>query len=195
MRGKEVALKYKESPFIDQLVVPVGHKMLKVMDGKKDKTVLMNIETGEEQMTGLFNYKKVDNQQFVKYFTENIAVTHNLGLAGRKACDVLQWVIQNHAINKDWIWLGASVLEEWNEKGYAKKPMSVATWHRGINELIDGGVLARRDKGRRAEFWLNCNIMFNGNRLMMATLIERDSQLLEGEVMPDLTADKQIEML
>ena len=188
-------LKYKESPFTEQMVVPVGHKMLKVMDGKKDKTVLMNIETGEEQMTGVFTYKKVDNQQFVKYFTENIAITHNLGLAGRRACDVLQWVVQDHAINKDSVWLGMSVVDDWNKQISVSKPISKSAWHRGVSELIGGGILARKDSGRAGEYWLNCNIMFNGNRLLMATLIERDSNLIEGEVMPDLTADKQIELI
>ena len=192
--GKSTKLRYKESPFRERLVVPVGHKMLKVMDGKKDKTVLMNVETGEEQMTGLFSYKKVDNQTFVKYFTENIAITHNLGLAGRRACDILQWVIQDFAINKDSVWLGLQVLEDWNARDDVAKKITKSSWYRGVEELINGGILARKDAGRQAEYWLNCNIMFNGNRLAMVSIIERDSQLIEGEVMPDLTADKQLDM-
>ena len=193
--GKREVLRYKDSPFMDELVVPVGHRMLKVMDGKKDKTVVMNIETGEEQMTGLFSYKKVDNQTFVKHFTENIAITHNLGLAGRRACDILQWVIQDHAINKDSVWLGLQVLEEWNKRIDIIKKISKSSWYRGVEELIDGGILARKASGRQADYWLNCNIMFNGNRLLMVSMIERDSNLIEGEVMPDLTADKQIELI
>ena len=193
--GKREVLRYKDSPFMDELVVPVGHKMLKIMDGKKDKTVVVNIETGEEQMTGLFSYKKVDNQTFVKHFTENIAITHNLGLAGRRACDILQWVIQDHAINKDSVWLGLQVLEEWNKRIDIIKKISKSSWYRGVEELIDGGILARKASGRQADYWLNCNIMFNGNRLLMVSMIERDSNLIEGEVMPDLTADKQIELI
>ena len=193
--GKREVLRYKDSPFMDELVVPVGHRMLKVMDGKKDKTVVMNIETGEEQMTGLFSYKKVDNQTFVKHFTENIAITHNLGLAGRRACDILQWIIQDHAINKDSVWLGLQVLEEWNKRDDIVKKISKSSWYRGVEELIDGGILARKASGRQADYWLNCNIMFNGNRLLMVSLIERDSNLIEGEVMPDLTEDKQIELI
>jgi len=193
--GKKDIARYKTSPFHDELVVPVGHKMLKVMDGKKDKTMLVNIETGEEMMTGVFTYKKVDNQTFVKHFTENIAITHNLGLAGRRACDILQWVIQDFAINKDSVWLGLQVLEDWNSRPDIIKKISKSSWYRGIDELIGGGVLARKDSGRQADYWLNCNIMFNGNRLLMATMIERDSDLVEGEVVPDLTADKQLDML
>ena len=60
--------------------------------------------------------------------------------------------------------------------------------------MIGGGILARKDSGRQADYWLNCNIMFNGNRLLMTTLIERDSTAIDGVVMPDLTADKQLDM-
>jgi hypothetical protein len=192
--GKREVLRYKDSPFMGELVVPVGHKMLNVMNGKRDQTVLMNLETGEEQMTGLFTYKKVDNQTFVKLYTENIAITHNLGLAGRRACDIVQWVIQDHAINKDSIWLGLQVLEDWNNRNDVIKKISKSSWYRGIEEMIGGGILARKDSGRQADYWLNCNIMFNGNRLLMTTLIERDSTAIDGVVMPDLTADKQLDM-
>jgi len=192
-------LKWKKSPFLEETVVPVSHRMVKVMDGKKDKHVLMNIETGEEQMTAVFSYKKVDNQQFVKYFTENIAITHGLRLAGRKVCDILQWAVQDHAINKDTIWLGKALLSDWNEtmKVNEVKPVSDSTFYEGINQMIDGGIIARKDSGRAGEYWLNCNIMFNGNRLAMVSIIERDNNLVVGEVMdsdksiPDLTADKQ----
>ena len=193
--GKKEVVSYKTSPYNDELVVPVGHKMLKVMDGERDKTVLVNIESGEEMMTGVFTYKKVDNQTFVKYFTENIAITHNLGLAGRRACDILQWAIQGHAINKDSVWLGLQILDDWNEREDVIKKVSVSSWYRGVDELISGGVLARKDSGRQADYWLNCNIMFNGNRLVVSTMIERDADLVEGEVMPDLTEDKQLDLL
>ena len=183
--GSRGVLKYEDNPFSAELVIPVGHKMLKVMDGKKDKTVLMNIETGEEQMTGLFSYKKVDSQTFVKYFTENIALTHNVGLAGRRACDILQWVIQDYAINKDSVWLGLQVLEDWNSRTDIIKKITKSSWYRGVDELIQGGILARKASGRQADYWLNCNIMFNGDRLLIGTVIERDSSLIEGELVPD----------
>jgi hypothetical protein len=193
--GKKEVLRYKDSPFRDDMVVPVGHKLLKVMDGKKDKTVLVNIESGEEMMTGVFTYKKVDNDTFVKSFTQNIAITHNLGLAGRRACDILQWVIQDHAINKDSVWLGLQVLDDWNARDDIIKKVSKSSWYRGVDELIEGGIIARKDSGRQADYWLNPNIMFNGNRLVLTTMIERDSNLLEGEIVPDLTEDKQLDLL
>lgn len=190
-------LKWKTSPFTKELAVPVGHKMVKMIsDGNHDKTALINIDTGEELTTALYSYKKVDNQQFVKYFTENIAITHGLGLAGRKVCDILQWAIQDHAINKDTIWLGKVLVEEWNEKMavVGVKKVSDSTFYEGITQLIKGGIVARKDSGRPGEYWLNANILFNGNRLAMISIIERDSNLIEGEVMPDLTADKQLDM-
>ena len=67
----------------------------------------------------------------------------------------------------------------------------------GINQLIKGGIIARNASGRAGDYWLNCNILFNGNRLMMTTIIERDEQLVEGEVIdnPNLTADKQLDLI
>ena len=199
-KKKGKLLKFEHSPFTRELVVPVGHRLIKVMDGKKDKTALINIETGEEQMTGVFTYKKVDNAQFIKIFTENIAVTHGLNLAGRKACDILQYAIQGHAINKDSIWLGLAVLQEFN-KHIAQsgvKPVSDSVFYDGINQLIKGGIIARNASGRAGDYWLNCNILFNGNRLMMTTIIERDEQLVQGEIVndnPNLTADKQLDLI
>ena len=200
-KKKKKLVKWKESPFTESLAVPVGHKMVKLMDGKKEKTALINIETGEEQMTGVFSFKKVDNQQFVKMFTENIAITHGLNLAGRKACDILQFAVQDHAINKDKIWLGLAVVEEFNTHvaKHGVKPVSDSVFYDGINQLIMGGILARCDSGRAGDYWLNCNILFNGNRLAMLSIIERDVTLVHGEVVEDanpmLTEDKQMDLL
>lgn len=183
-------VKYKVSPFRKDLAIPEGHKLVKLMEGKESKLSLVSID-GEEQTLFSFARRKVDKEEFVRFFTNNIAVQHDLRLAGRRALDVVQWVVQREAIDKDSVHLGAVKLEAWNERKDIRKPISISAWGRGINELIQAGIIARNDNGQLAYYWLNPSILFNGRRQVIVDMIELDEQLIEGESVPNLTADKQ----
>ena len=179
---------YAVSPFRKNLVIPEGTKLVKLLQGKESQLSLVAGQTGEEMELLSFTRRKVDKEEFIKYYTNTISIQHNLGLAGRRALDVLQDAIQSNGIDRDQIWLGLKVLEAWNARDDIIKPISESAWYRGLDDLLANNILARNDCGRQAEYWLNPSIMFNGKRQVIVDLVELDEQLIEGEL---LTEDKQ----
>ena len=108
-------VRYKENPFIKELVVPVGKQNVRVSRLGKDDNILVNQATGEVHGTHVTAYRKVDKEEFVKLFTRNIALTFDLKAAGIKAFNVLLWSMQKKAMEKDLVPLDKWVLEEFLE--------------------------------------------------------------------------------
>lgn len=170
-------VRYKENPFIDDMVVPVKSKTVRLSRLGKDSNILVNQATGEVQGTHITTYKKVDAEQFVKLFSANIAMTFDLKSAGLKALNVLIWAVQHRAIGKDQIELDAYALEEFLTAHKEKKPplsLSLATYSRGINELERSQIIAKTM--RKGRYFLNPNFVFNGDRIAFTTVIERKKE-------------------
>lgn len=175
--------RYKENPFIGDMVIPTKHKMVKLSKLGRDDNVLVNQNTGEMHGTHVTTFKKVDAEQFVKLFTANIALTFELKSAGLKALNVLIWAVQHMSIGKDQIDLDAYTLEEFlsfhNNKSSTLK-LSAATYSRGIAELEKVQILAKTMK--KGRYYINPNFIFNGDRIAFTTLIERKKSLNGDEI-------------
>ena len=87
-------VRYRENPFIKDMIVPVGTQNVRVSRLGREDNVLVNQITGEVHGTHVTAYRKVDKEEFVKVFTKNIALTFNLKAAGIKAFNVLLWSMQ-----------------------------------------------------------------------------------------------------
>lgn len=85
--------RYKENPFIENMVVPTKAKTVQLSRLGKDENILVNQNTGEVQGTHVTTYRRVDSESFVKLFTANIAMTFDLKSAGLKALNVLIWAV------------------------------------------------------------------------------------------------------
>lgn len=173
-RGFKVAgrniVRHKENPFIQDLEIKIRHKNVKVSKlGKRDSIDLIDTGTGEHHGTYIGTTKKVDEEQFLKLFTANIAMTFDLKAPGIKAFNVLCFVMQNTAIERDKIFIDKFVLEEFNEAH--KKKLSKAVLYRGLSELIDSKIIARSQ--REGEYFINPNFVFNGDRIVFTTVIEK----------------------
>lgn len=169
--------RYKENPFIDNMIVPVKSKTVKLSRLGQDDNILINQSTGEIQGTHLTTYKKVDSEQFVKLFSANIAMTFDLKSAGLKALNVLIWAVQHRAIGKDQIELDGYALDEFLTAHAEKKPplsLSLATYSRGINELEKAQIIAKTM--RKGRYFINPNFVFNGDRIAFTTVIERKKE-------------------
>lgn len=59
----------------------------------------------------MVTYKKVDNAQFIKLFTQNIKLAFELTQAGQKALYVLFWSLQDEA-GKDLVLLDQYILKD-----------------------------------------------------------------------------------
>ena len=119
--------------------------------------------------THITTYREVDSQQFVKLFTQNIALTFDLKSSGLKALNVLIWAVQHKAISKDQVDMESLTLDEFLESHSVK--LSLATFTRGINELEKAQILAKALK--KGRYFINPNFVFNGDRIAFTTLIER----------------------
>ena len=56
-------VRYKENPFIKELVVPVGKQNVRVSRLGKDDNILVNQATGEVHGTHVAAYRKVDKEE------------------------------------------------------------------------------------------------------------------------------------
>lgn len=173
---KEV-VRYDKNPFLQNMIVPVRGQKVQLSRLGQDDNVLINQATGEVQGTHVTTFRKVDSEQFVKLFTKNIALTFDLKAAGIKAFNVLVWVLQSKAIDKDLVPLDRFVLEEFLEDHSDREPpikLSLATFWRGLAELEGAQIIAKHV--RQGFYYINPNFCFNGDRIAFTTVIEKSNQ-------------------
>jgi len=164
------AIRYAESPFRTDLVIPVKDRQVRLSRLGRDSNVLVNNGTGEVQGTHVTTFKRVDGERFIKLFTQNIALTFDLKAAGIKAFTVLAWAMQEKSIEKDLVPLDKLVLDEFLDKNSLK--MSQPTFWRGLAELEQAKIIAKHI--RQGWYFINPNFIFNGDRIAFTQVIERD---------------------
>ena len=166
--------RHKSNPFLEGMIIPVKGRQVRLSKLGRDDNVLINQETGEHFGTHVTTYKGVDTEQFVKLFTANIAMTFDLTAPGIKAFSVLLWTVQNKALAKDEVPLDAIVLEEFTQAHLDKEPplrLSQATFLRGLADLVKTQIIAKTM--RQGWYFINPNLIFNGDRIAFTTVIER----------------------
>lgn len=169
--------RYKTNPFLENMVIPIKGKNIKVNILGEDENVLINQTTGEIHGTHLTTIKRVDADQFVKLFTQNVGLTFGLTAAGVKSLSVLVWTVQNTAISKDEVDLDAVNLESFlenHDKNIPPLRLSIGTFRRGLTELEKSNIVAKTL--RKGRYFINPNFIFNGDRIAFTTLIERKKQ-------------------
>lgn len=174
MAEKSRVVRYEKNPFLQDMIVPVRGQKVQLSRLGKDDTVLVNHATGEVQGTHVTTFRQVDSEQFVKLFTQNIALTFDLKAAGIKAFNVMLWILQNKAIDRDVIPLDRFVLDEFLESHSKRKPpvsLSIATFARGLSELEAAQIIAKHM--RPGFYYINPNFCFNGDRIAFTTMIQR----------------------
>ncbi len=174
-------LRYTENPFTKELTVSTKKQKLKVSNSAQinDETWINNT-TGELATTQLYTYKEVDESQFVKLFTQNIALTFDLTSAGLKALNVLVYAVQYRAMNKDIVVLNEQTLDDFLKINTSLK-LVYRTFTRGLSELIKANIIARCK--RPGDYYINPNFVFNGDRLLFVNAVRKksSSQILENE--------------
>lgn len=180
MSEKMKVVRYDHNPFMRNVDIETTNKNVQLSKIGRDSNVLVNQVTGEEQGTHVTTYRKVDSAQFVKIFTANIALTFELKSAGIKTFNVLLWVMQNRAIEKDLLTLDKWVLSEFLEAHNDREPpikLSLPTFWRGLAELEKNQIIAKHL--RQGWYFINPNFCFNGDRIAFTTIIERDDNVHE----------------
>jgi hypothetical protein len=183
---KEV-VRHDKNPFLNPegkaMDLEVGKKGVRLTTAGKsgDKFSVVNHDTGEEVMTNVIAYKKVDSEQFIKLFTRNIALTFDLTGTGIKALGFLAWTLQNQTINKDIVALDKYAFDDFMSvhPSILKTKYNFRTLQRGIVELVDAGIVARHK--RAGNFFINPYFIFNGNRIAFTNVIEKDTSKDHGQ--------------
>lgn len=166
-----VVTRHKTNPFLEDMIVPVKGRQVRLSRLGKDDNVLVNQKTGEVLGTHVTTYKVVDGEQFVKVFTANIGLAFDLTSAGIKAFTVLMWTVQNTALARDEVALDVFTLGKFLEAHESKKQLSLTTFRRGLSELTEAQIIAKTV--RQGIYFINPNFIFNGDRLAFTTVIER----------------------
>ena len=166
---KHRVIRYSESPFTNDLVIPMRDRQIKLSRLGRENNVLINNETGEVLGTHVTTYKRVDTEKFIKLFTQNIALTFELKSAGIKAFNVLMWTMQEKSLDRDLVPLDKFVLEDFLEQN--KLRLSQATFWRGLAELEKSQIIAKNV--RQGWYYINPNFIFNGDRIAFTQIIEK----------------------
>lgn len=177
-------LRYETNPFISNLEITTSSKRVTISPMGCDDNVLVNQCTGEVKGTSVVTYKKVDNEEFIKLFSRNIALTFDLTSSGIKAFNVLVWSIQNTAIHKDVVALDQFALTDFLKINPNLK-MTLRTFQRGLVELEASQIIAKTL--RKGFYFINPNFVFNGNRIAFTTLIEKKNKDVDPPV-PEIEA-------
>lgn len=147
------APKYEVNPFIDGVVIKTRSKKLTVARGG----MIVDQSTGEiEGLTEVAQVISVDEGQFIKLFTKDLAIWFDLSKTGMRVFGALIAVVQQEAIMRD------SVFFDYNHPKVEEFKITKNTFYRGIEELIEKKFIAR---GRTTNlYFTNPAMFFNGNR-------------------------------
>ena len=160
-------VKYKENPFLDVQKIQSKKKQIVVGSSK----AIVDPATGEieGELSHIATYREVDDEEFVKFYTANIALTFDLSSAGNKVFQFLMRVMQVSAIKRDQVYLSTEIVDDFVEAHNVK--LSHTTYYRGIKELTEKKVVARSTKANI--FFVNPHLVFNGDRYAFTQAVRR----------------------
>lgn len=184
--------RYKTNPFVENMLIPVGTKRVRISALGRDDNILINQSTGEISGTHVVALKRVDTEKFVKTFADYMAFTFDLTKAGNKALRVVMWSVQEQALGKDLVVLDRVTLENFlsahgfsdDETGKSGPALSLPTFARGLAELEKAQIIAKAQ--RAGHYFINPSCMFNGDRVAFTTVIERAKRAARDPNTPDL---------
>lgn len=171
---KKGVVAYAKNPFWKPYEVKVGTKIVKIAGG-----FLTSGETGETiQHAGLHKVQYVDEDRFVKLFTQNLQTFFDLTRASQKVLRVLIATLQEHpgaqGIHLPWF-----TVEEFAAKEQFK--ISRTTFHRAMNEMLEKGFIAESEHPNF--FWINPHLFFNGDRMVFISEYRKEQKQKDKEVL------------
>jgi len=158
---------YVENPFLDPATITTRRKRTVVVKGGK---AIVDAETGQiEDMAEVVMVREVDDQQFVKLFTQNLRLFFDLTPGAMKLLQVVLHQVQQTP-NSDKILLNLSLVEDYfarSEQG----AMSKASFYRAVHEMLDKKFLA--ESAITGLYFINPNLFFNGDRVRFVQEFKR----------------------
>jgi hypothetical protein len=148
---------HEKNPFIGQVVANTKTGVRKLANKSGDQMMVVSASTGEiVAPAGFWQYQEVDKTQFLKLYEGGVKAFKDLSNAGSKVFSIMSAEIQSN-MGKGMIYLSFNRIDQ------AIYQMSVATYTRGMRELIDKEFLATSaDQGW---YFINPDYIFNGDRM------------------------------
>ena len=153
VRNRRGLVIYTENPFVGGLQTRTRRHVL-----KQGNRALINTDTGdiEANAAGFWEMEEVDAGKFVKLFVQGVKALKELSGSGTKVFELLYLKVQE-ASNRDTVFMPFSNIDQ------NITPMSEATYHRGMKEILEKGFLAPTPS--MGLYWLNPSFVWNGDRL------------------------------
>lgn len=160
---------HKENPFLE------GKDALRISTVKRrgplaSNRAVVNTETGEvENVAEIVKVYEVDDDKFVKLFSQNLRVFFSLKPSTFKMLEVLLYEMQKTPGN-DRVYLNVEAAREYFES-HGVEPIAKATFHKSITELVEKSFIALST--RQNLYFINPAIFFNGDRARFVTEYRR----------------------
>jgi hypothetical protein len=153
----DVIVKHKTNPFIDETISHIKTKSI-YKGNIKDKFVSVDRDTGEERslQTNIYQPMRVDTQQYVKLYVNNVGRVFNLSKNAEKVFEYVLTLLQK---DLDYFYFDHALCMEYT--GYKSKQ----SYYSGLKELIDNRIVAKGSSVNK--FWINPTIVFLGDRLVV----------------------------
>jgi hypothetical protein len=217
--------KFKTNPFLDDFEVITTNKQVRISSADTKNLSLRNHSDGTDTATHVVSYRKVDTEQFIKLFTQNLSALFGLNSTGTKAITFVMWLMRNdHCIGKDQLYIDKEddrlafiewefaarkkcfasqyhemnfdrfcaqntksedilkeIAEAWEKRGEKKLSFSETTLSRGLVNLANNQIVAKSTKTNI--YFINPNILFNGDRVAFSTVLERKKEQDRDEIL------------
>ena len=152
--------KYKENPFLKDVVEKSQTGYKKIASKDNNALVVMNAETGELQgAAGIWYKEEVERSQFVKLYSDGVAAILGLKSPGKKIFRIVYNQLYGmDGKNKTEIVLNYDMLSDEEQSLVSRR-----TFTSGVSELIAAGFIA--ETYVPTYYFINPAYIFNGDRL------------------------------
>lgn len=122
----------------------------------EDAKIWVDPETGESYNVTKIVKGKTEMHDPMMYTKVYLSAFMHLNDLTHSAVKMFNYMVHTLKANKETVYLNCADIE-------VQCKMSKATYYSAIKELIEAKIIARK-LGSSMEFWINPNILFNGNR-------------------------------
>lgn len=151
---------YSQNPFWKPTEVKVGTRKVTISGG-----LVASSDTGEGMRhAGIHRVELVDEDKFVKVFTQNLKVFFDLNPTTQKVLQCVLATLQKTP-NALGIWLPWFEVEDFSIANDLK--ISRASFQRAMKEMLLKGFLAESEN--QNFYWINPHLFFNGDRMAFIT--------------------------
>lgn len=162
--------KFEDNPFVPKMIAEMEvknkRKYLRSDEGSKSMVVVHDESQTPLAQAGFFEIKEVEENQFVKLFIRELASHKALTASGR---NVLFYLMSLLRPGSDRVRVRVKEALEFLEYKNSR------SYYQGIANLLEKEIVARTKYDD--EFFINPGVVFNGNRITLATTyVKKQSQ-------------------